>query len=164
MLPTHSNKRERKKRHQCIEEPIADTGPPQVTSPEAMKKKKPTNARDRMNDHIARDRKRDTRLLARRRRNFKSRKAFISKNFRMRRKAAKNEKERIEAQNPTLYDKLMQVVVNVLRGKRLYTPGLLETIAKIGSCPSAGGSRAAIASIISAMGKEYCVHQDPMPF
>ena len=43
-------------------------------------------------------------------------------------------------------------LVQTLRGKRLYTPGLLETIAKVGTCPSAGGSRDAIASIISHMG------------
>ena len=34
----------------------------------------------------------------------------------------------------------------------MYAPGLLETIAKVGTRPSAGGSRAAIAKIISHMG------------
>ena len=70
----------------------------------------------------------------------------------------------MSAENPTLYDNLMRVVINVLRGKRLYTPGLLETIAKIGSCPSAGGSRAAIASIISHMGREYCAQETILIF
>ena len=129
--------------------------------PGAMAKAKlqATCARDRMNNHVARDHKRDARLLARRRRNFKKRKDFIAKHVRARKKESRKKKETENAENPTLYDNLMRIVINVLRGKRLYTPGFLETIAKIGSFPSAGGSRAAIASIISHMGKEYCVQE-----
>ena len=47
-------------------------------------------------------------------------------------------------------------MAQTLRGNRLYTPGLLGTIAKVGTCPSAGGSRAAIASVISHMGGVSC--------
>ena len=133
--------------------------------PEHRETAKPqaTCARDRMNNHAARGRKRGARLLARRQRNFKKRKAFISKHFRSRKKEQKKRQEAENAENPTLYDKLVRVVINVLRGKRLYTPGLLGAIAKIGSCPSAGGSRAAIASIISHMGREYCAQETSWP-
>ena len=43
-------------------------------------------------------------------------------------------------------------LIKTLRGKRLYTPDLLGTIANVGTCPPSGGSRDAIASIISHMG------------
>lgn len=65
-------------------------------------------------------------------------------------------KEAGDAIHPTLRDNLMRVVANVLRGERLYTPGSVGTIAKIGPRPSAGGSRSAISSDISPMGKGYC--------
>ena len=58
----------------------------------------------------------------------------------------------------------MRVAIDVLRGKRRYTPGLIEAIAKIGSCPSAGGSRASIARIISHMGGTNCVQGADWPF
>ena len=81
----------------------------------------------------------------------------------VRKKALSVKKDAEDALNPTLRDNIMRVVVNVLRGERFYTSVLRETIAQIGSCPSAGGSRADIAIIISHMGKGYFAQETSWP-
>ena len=119
MLPPHSNKRETKTKSKAKAKPKAMADAEADPAQEAMPKtkKQTTRARDRMNALITRDRKRDARLLARRRVNFKKRKAFVAKHFRVRRKDVRKEKESVGAQNPTLYDNLIRVVVNVLGGR-----------------------------------------------
>ena len=89
---------------------------------------------------------------------MRRKKASLAKATRGRQRHSVQAGEEARKLNPTLFDKLMTMTIGVLRGKRLYTPGLLEHIAKIGSCPSAGGSRASIARILSHMGDVSCVH------
>ena len=55
----------------------------------------------------------------------------------------------------TILEQLIQQVKQSLRGKRVYSHALVEQIAKIGTAPSAGGSRAAIASILSHVGDQF---------
>ena len=56
----------------------------------------------------------------------------------------------------TLFDNLMREVVLSVRGKRTYTNAPVEYIIKVGTSPSAGGSRSAIASILSHNGDQLC--------
>ena len=49
----------------------------------------------------------------------------------------------------TLYDKLVHDVTSALRGKRSFGFAYVEWVAKVGSCPSAGGSRSPLAGIIT---------------
>ena len=75
-------------------------------------------------------------------------------------------RRKIEAQEqlqpagePTLYDKLVLHVTHGLRGKRIYTPGLVELIAQVGTRPSAGGARGTLAGIISHLRGSNCVQK-----
>ena len=93
--------------------------------------------------------------------NKKARRAETARNLRRRKRVTKTD-SMVLASNarPTgLLDRLMFHVTHALRGKRLYTKGLIETIAKVGSCPSAGGSRSPIARILSHMGDLYFLHK-----
>ena len=55
----------------------------------------------------------------------------------------------------TLLEKLMNHVTQPIRGKRVSTHALVERISKIGASPSAGGSRAAIAIILTHVGEYF---------
>ena len=59
----------------------------------------------------------------------------------------------------SLYDKLVVHVMRGLRGKRLYTPFLVEVIARVGSRPSAGGARGPLSSILTHIGGFGCVRK-----
>ena len=58
----------------------------------------------------------------------------------------------------TLYDKLVLRIAHGIRGKRLYTPCLIEFIAQV-SCPDAGGTRGPIAIILSHMRNLRCMEK-----
>ena len=60
---------------------------------------------------------------------------------------------------PTFHGKLVLHFTHGLRGKRLYTPGLVELIAQVGTCPSAGGTRGPLAGIISHLRGSNCVQK-----
>ena len=119
--------------------------------------KAPKKKRAKQDPDVLKDKKRARRFLARKLRRIRNRKASQTTARRKQQQQDKASEEQHRKLQPTLFDKLMRMTISVLRGKRLYTPGLLEEIAKIGSCPSAGGSRAAIARILSHMGKVSCV-------
>ena len=68
---------------------------------------------------------------------------------------AKTETDTGDVSRNTLFDNLMRQVIHSVRGTRKYTHARVEKIAKIGTCPSAGGSRSAIASILTHNGDSY---------
>ena len=75
-----------------------------------------------------------------------------SQRSRLKRKLAK----KAEDADDELLEALVRNVQTGIRGKRQYTYGLVELVARIGSCPSAAGARAPLAGIISHM-KDRCV-------
>ena len=58
---------------------------------------------------------------------------------------------------PALFDNLATHVIQGCRGERLYTPGLADLIPRGGACPSAGGTRGPLESIMRHMGGMRCV-------
>ena len=71
-------------------------------------------------------------------------------------RAACDATSRNEGERNSLFQNLMEHVVYSVRGKRKYTRALVEKITKVGTSPSAGGSRSAIASILSHNGDQLC--------
>ena len=47
-----------------------------------------------------------------------------------------------------LFNSLLKIMTSSARGKRTYTPTLVELVARVGRAPSAGGARAPLAGII----------------
>ena len=63
----------------------------------------------------------------------------------------------------TLYDKLAANVLSSIRGKREYSYHQAEWIARVGTTPSAGGSRSPLSGIISQVSdKQLCVRCVPV--
>ena len=91
----------------------------------------------------------------------KDRRAETARNLRKKKRDVKAD-SMVLARNPgptRLLGRLIFHVTHALRGKRLYTKGLIETIAKVGRCPSAGGSRSPIARIMTHMGElNFCTN------
>lgn len=61
-----------------------------------------------------------------------------------------------DPERKTLFDKMVARVISCLRGKRVYTPALVEAIAKVWTSPSAGGSRSAISRIVTHVSDYFC--------
>ena len=60
-----------------------------------------------------------------------------------------------------LLGKLTKHAADSIRGKRSYTPALLERIAAIGTAPSAGGSRSSIGTTLSHVGGQIVCNSSP---
>ena len=73
--------------------------------------------------------------------------------FRMKRKTAKIHSKKIDQ---WLFNSLIKSIVPIARGKRTYTPTIVELIARVGSSPSAGGSRAPLDGIIKHVTDGWC--------
>ena len=58
------------------------------------------------------------------------------------------EKNMKQMNKRSLLEKLVSLMRSSLRGKRVYTPTLVELISKVGTSPSAAGARGPLASII----------------
>ena len=61
------------------------------------------------------------------------------------------------AEEPTLDDRMVLHAAHGLRGKRLYTHGMVELIAQVGTCPSAGETRGPLSGIITHLRGSNCV-------
>ena len=71
-----------------------------------------------------------------------------ARRYRLKRKL---DKQSIDADDELLEGRVKNVQSGI-RGKRQYTEGLVELVARIRSCPSASGERPPLAGIISHMG------------
>ena len=96
---------------------------------------------------------------------LRRKKAASQKTFRRKKKAERDAlAQSLVQQEKTLLQKLVDHVITSLRGKRTYSRAQVEIIARVGLCPSAGGTRAALASIISIVSVVICAQPSQVPF